>query len=107
MFFFCWKFLESLGKEISWIDKRTIKIKEKTPPDLNKIREDLIAKFRGSVLLFGPLLARCGELKFPQPGGCLIGARPISTHLDAFSQLGAKVEVRGFRKRRIFLLKGW
>ena len=86
--------LESLGKEISWTGKRSVKIKEKTAPDPDKIREDLIAKFRGSVLLFGPLLARCGKIKFPQPGGCLIGARPISTHLDTFSQLDVSVEVK-------------
>jgi UDP-N-acetylglucosamine 1-carboxyvinyltransferase len=97
--------LESLGKEISWTGKRTIKIKEKTAPDPDKIREDLIARFRGSVLLFGPLLARCGKLKFPQPGGCLIGARPISTHLDAFSQLGVKVEVRVSEKGEYFYLE--
>ena len=97
--------LESLGKEISWIGKRSIKIKEKTAPDSDKIREDLVAKFRGSVLLFGPLLARCGTLKFPQPGGCLIGARPISTHLDAFSQLGVKVEVKVSEKGEYFHLE--
>jgi len=97
--------LESLGKEISWTGKRSIKIKEKTAPDPDKIREDLVVKFRGSVLLFGPLLARCGKLKFPQPGGCLIGARPISTHLDAFSQLGIKVTVRVAEKGEYFYLE--
>lgn len=97
--------LESLGKEISWIGKRSVKIKEKIAPDPDKIREDLIAKFRGSVLLFGPLLARCGKIKFPQPGGCLIGARPISTHLDAFSQLGVNVEVKESEKGEYFHLE--
>jgi len=97
--------LESLGKEISWTGKRSVKIKEKTAPDPDKIREDLIAKFRGSVLLFGPLLARCGKIKFPQPGGCLIGARPISTHLDAFSQLGVSVEVKESEKGEYFYLE--
>jgi len=97
--------LESLGKEISWTGKRSIKIKEKKAPDPNKIKEKLVTKFRGSVLLFGPLLARCGQLKFPQPGGCLIGARPISTHLDAFSQLGVKVEVRVSEKGEYFYLE--
>jgi UDP-N-acetylglucosamine 1-carboxyvinyltransferase len=97
--------LESLGKEISWIGKRAIKIKEKTAPEPDKIREDLVTKFRGSVLLFGPLLARCGKVKFPQPGGCLIGARPISTHLDAFSQLGVNVKVKESEKGEYFNLE--
>ncbi len=97
--------LESLGKEISWTGKRSITIKEKTAPNPDKIREDLVAKFRGSVLLFGPLLARCGKIKFPQPGGCLIGARPISTHLDAFSQLGVSVKVKESEKGEYFNLE--
>jgi len=36
-------------------------------------------------------LARFREIKFPPPGGCVIGARPVDTHLDAFSQLGVKI----------------
>ncbi len=88
------KILESLGAEISWEGKRTLKIRAKNiNPD--KIRKDLISKFRGSVLFFGPLLARFHKAKLPQPGGCLIGARPVDTHLDAFSQLGVKVSSEG------------
>lgn len=82
--------LESMGVDISWQDKRTLKIKARTC-DPSKIRQDLILRLRGSVLLFGPLLAKFSEAKLPQPGGCVIGARPIDTHLDAFSQLGADI----------------
>ncbi|MEA3452968.1 MAG: UDP-N-acetylglucosamine 1-carboxyvinyltransferase [Patescibacteria group bacterium] len=97
--------LESLGKEITWTGKRSVLIKEKIAPDPSKIRMDLIAKFRGSVLLFGPLLARCGKIKFAQPGGCLIGARPISTHLDAFEQLGVSVKIKEAKKGEYFELE--
>jgi len=48
-------------------------------------------KLRGSVLFAGPLLARFGKVDLPQPGGDAIGARPINTHLDAFSQLGVEI----------------
>ncbi len=82
--------LESMGAKISWLAKRTIQIETRNV-NPSKIREDLILKFRGSVLFFGPLLARFGKIELPQPGGCIIGARPISTHLDAFSQLGVKI----------------
>lgn len=99
------KILEGLGKEISWVGKRSIKIKEKEAPAPDKIKQDLVRRFRGSVLLFGPLLARCRKLNFPQPGGCLIGARPISTHLDAFSQLGIKIEVIVSEKGEYFHLE--
>ena len=97
--------LEGLGKEIIWTGTRAIRIREKIAPDPKNIRQDLVAKFRGSVLLFGPILARCGKLNFPQPGGCLIGARPISTHLDAFSQLGVKTKVKASNKSEYFQLE--
>ncbi len=97
--------LESLGKKISWIGERAVRIEEKECPDNGKIKQDLVRKFRGSVLLLGPLLARCRKIKFPQPGGCLIGSRPISTHLDAFFQLGVEVKVEMGEKGEYFNLE--
>ena len=46
-------------------------------------------------MFVGPLLATCGEVSFPHPGGCVIGAgtRPIDMFLDGFAKMGAKVEV--------------
>ncbi|MCP6726565.1 MAG: UDP-N-acetylglucosamine 1-carboxyvinyltransferase [Patescibacteria group bacterium] len=83
--------LEGMGAKAEWIDKRTIKLNTKKL-DPKKIDKDIVELLRGSVLLFGPLLARFGKVYLPQPGGCVIGARPIDTHLDAFSQLGVKVK---------------
>ena len=82
--------LEDLGAEVSWLDKRKVKIVCK---DINpkKLSPKIICRFRGSILVIGPLLARFGKVRIPSPGGCLIGTRPLDTHLDAFTQLGAKV----------------
>lgn len=85
--------MESMNVKISWQGKRTLKINAKDL-DPSKIKEDIVRKFRGSILLIGPLLARFGEIEFPHPGGCIIGARPIETHLDAFEQLGVKITSR-------------
>ena len=82
--------LESMGAEVKWKGKRTVTINTKKL-DPSKIDSDLVCRFRGSVLLYGPLLARFGKAYLPQPGGCIIGARPIDTHLDAFAQLGVKI----------------
>lgn len=46
---------------------------------------------RSSVIFLGPLLARFGKVTFPEPGGDLIGKRPINWHLSSLSQLGARV----------------
>ncbi|MBI2042306.1 MAG: UDP-N-acetylglucosamine 1-carboxyvinyltransferase [Candidatus Nealsonbacteria bacterium] len=86
--------LKSMGAEISWEGERCIKIKNSDiHPD--QMRGDLIKLLRGSILLFGPLLARFGKVAFPQPGGCVIGARPIDVHLDGFRQLGAQIVKEG------------
>lgn len=54
----------------------------------------LADKFRTSVMFVGPLLARFGEVKFPHPGGCVIGAgsRPIDLFLEGFKTFGATIE---------------
>ncbi|HZB90351.1 MAG TPA: UDP-N-acetylglucosamine 1-carboxyvinyltransferase [Stellaceae bacterium] len=55
---------------------------------------DLVRKMRASVLVLGPLLARCGEAKVSLPGGCAIGPRPVDLHLKGLERLGATVELR-------------
>ncbi len=52
---------------------------------------DLVRKMRASILVLGPLVARCGEAKVSLPGGCAIGTRPVDLHIKALQQLGADV----------------
>ncbi|MCW8858594.1 MAG: UDP-N-acetylglucosamine 1-carboxyvinyltransferase [Deltaproteobacteria bacterium] len=52
---------------------------------------DLVKTMRASVLVLGPLLARCGRARVSLPGGCAIGARPIDLHLKGLEALGAKI----------------
>lgn len=59
--------------------------------------KELAGKMRASVLLTAPLLARCGRVKFPYPGGCVIGRRPIDLHIEALEQMNVNfVEEDGF-----------
>jgi len=55
---------------------------------------DLVRKMRASVVVLGPLLARCGGARVSLPGGCAIGTRPVDLHLKALGQLGAEIELR-------------
>lgn len=72
---------------------------------------DLCRRLRASLLLAGPLLARCGEVELPLAGGDFIGRRRVDTHLLAFRGLGAECEVnrsyalshRGLRGAELFL----
>jgi len=60
---------------------------------------ELVRTMRASVLVLGPLLAKCGKAEVSLPGGCAIGARPVDLHLMALEALGARIEIeRGFIK---------
>ncbi len=55
---------------------------------------DLVRKMRASVLVLGPLVARCGRGRVSLPGGCAIGTRPVDLHIQGLQRLGAEVELR-------------
>lgn len=52
---------------------------------------NLSKRFRASVVLTGPILARYKKVSFPHPGGCVLGGRPIDVFLSAYEKLGAKI----------------
>src|SRR5438067_11023265 len=54
---------------------------------------DLVRKMRASVLVLGPLVARCGRGRVSLPGGCAIGTRPVDLHLKGLERLGAQLEL--------------
>ena len=102
--------LGDLGVETEWLGENEVRV---NAAGLNRteVDEELSDRIRGSFLLAGPLLARCGHVLLSPPGGDFIGRRPLDTHVHAFEQLGAEVQIgRRFelkatklRGRRIFL----
>jgi UDP-N-acetylglucosamine 1-carboxyvinyltransferase len=54
---------------------------------------DLVKKMRASILVLGPLLARCGNVVVSLPGGCAIGARPVDQHIKGLQAMGADIHV--------------
>src|SRR6185503_8991118 len=83
--------LAQLGVEVAWIDDNSVRLCAAgvTAPVID---EELSSQIRASFLLAGPLLARFGAAKMPPPGGDFIGRRRLDAHLDAFADLGARVE---------------
>jgi UDP-N-acetylglucosamine 1-carboxyvinyltransferase len=53
----------------------------------------LVRKMRASILVLGPLLARCGVARVALPGGDDLGARPIDWHLEGLEAMGAGFEL--------------
>lgn len=82
--------LRSLGAEIDWADEHSLLIK--VNKDLNDTAsDDLVRQMRASAQVMGPLLTRIGRVKLFQPGGCVIGQRPLDLHLKGFQAMGAAI----------------
>jgi UDP-N-acetylglucosamine 1-carboxyvinyltransferase len=68
---------------------------------------ELVKTMRASILVLGPLLARCGEADVSLPGGCAIGSRPVDLHIEGLRAMGAEITVEaGYIKARANRLKG-
>ncbi len=82
----------SLGVKAEWSGRNTLAIHAR---DVRASALDpaLCARIRASILLAAPLLARCGAVTLPPPGGNVIGRRRVDTHFLALEQLGAKCDV--------------
>jgi UDP-N-acetylglucosamine 1-carboxyvinyltransferase len=82
--------LRSVGAEAEWTGPNEIRVhaEDVSTTDLD---EELSREIRSSLLLAGPLLARCGRVTVPPPGGDVIGRRRIDTHMHAFDALGARI----------------
>lgn len=70
--------------------------------ELNNLTKNILDpkfanKLRASIMFVGPMLARLGEVRFPHPGGCVIGAgtRPIDLFLEGFQAMGAEISHDG------------
>jgi UDP-N-acetylglucosamine 1-carboxyvinyltransferase len=67
----------------------------------------LVERMRASIVVMGPLLARCGEARVSRPGGDDFGPRPINFHLSGLEAMGATVETsHGFVIARAERLHG-
>lgn len=82
--------LASLGAEVEWRGKHTVAVTAKNI-DAKKINHQEVARLRSSVLLLGALAARVERFSLRQPGGCVIGARPVGTHINALEKLGISI----------------
>jgi UDP-N-acetylglucosamine 1-carboxyvinyltransferase len=82
--------LEALGCTVTRSSPHELAI---SVPDAKDLRPEapaqLFAATRSSIVVLGPLLARCGEADMALPGGDDFGQRPINFHTDGLSAMGA------------------
>jgi UDP-N-acetylglucosamine 1-carboxyvinyltransferase len=88
-----------VGVEVQHLASGAVRVHAAEEPK-RELDEELCRRIRASILLSGPLLARCGEAIVPPPGGDVIGRRRLDTHIDALERLGADIHVnRRFHMR--------
>ncbi len=90
--------LEGIGAKVEHLERNVVRIQATGEiscfPDT-----ELSKQIRASILLAGPLLARCGQVAVAKPGGDAIGRRRVDTHLLALEALGAQIEVSAYEYR--------
>ena len=99
------KVLQNLGVEIHSEDK-TYRM-DASRLSNHEAPYELVKTMRASILVLGPLVARCRRARVSLPGGCAIGARPINLHLMGLEAMGAKVELKhGYIEAKADRLRG-
>ncbi len=86
--------LQSLGAEVASMQNGLVLAMSSHKVDNHTADYEIVRKFRASILVLGPLLARDGHAIVSLPGGCAIGARPVDLHLKAFEAMGAELDLR-------------
>lgn len=84
--------MQALGVDVVRPDAHSVRICARGLSS-TALRPELCRQIRASFLLAGPLLARCGRVELPPPGGDIIGRRRVDTHLLALQALGARLTV--------------
>jgi UDP-N-acetylglucosamine 1-carboxyvinyltransferase len=85
--------LRGIGARVERLDNGDVSVT--TPPDGDLAPSgpyELFERMRASVVVLGLLLARCGSVRVPLPGGDDFGDRPIDFHLTGLTAMGARFE---------------
>src|ERR671933_19286 len=97
--------LADVGAAVEWIAPNEVRVHA---PEILKyeLDEELCSRIRASFLLAGPLLARCGRVRVPPPGGDVIGRRRLDPHIHALRELGAEIDANGRYEMQTAGLRG-
>ncbi len=86
------KLLGRMGVQIERPSQNRLSLTAETVGDPTAPYE-LVKTMRASVLVLGPLLARCGRARVSLPGGCAIGQRPVDQHVKGLQAMGARISI--------------
>ena len=82
--------LRALGCQVERPAEHELVIDVPPSGDINPVAPGhLFEAMRASIVVLGPLLARCGQANMALPGGDDFGQRPINFHTDGLTAMGA------------------
>jgi UDP-N-acetylglucosamine 1-carboxyvinyltransferase len=84
--------LRDLGVELTPLGEGSWRIHARNVTK-TELDPKLAAHTRASFVFAGPMLGRMGRVCLPIPGGDVIGGRPLDTHVQALTALGANVSM--------------
>jgi UDP-N-acetylglucosamine 1-carboxyvinyltransferase len=85
--------LRALGATVVRLDDGDVSVTTPRAGDLVPAGPyELFERMRASVVVLGLLLARCGSVRMPLPGGDDFGDRPIDFHVNGLAAMGARFE---------------
>ena len=84
--------IRSAGVGADWTARNSLAIHAKSLRSAD-LDPRLCASIRASILLAAPMIARCGAVTLPPPGGDVIGRRRLDTHFLALQQLGVEFKL--------------
>jgi UDP-N-acetylglucosamine 1-carboxyvinyltransferase len=84
--------IRSAGVSADWSARNSLSIHAKALRSAD-LDPRLCASIRASILLAAPMIARCGAVTLPPPGGDVIGRRRLDTHFLALQQLGVEFDL--------------
>ncbi len=91
--------LKSLGSSAVWTGEHQVTICNRDST-LHNPDYHLVKSLRASILFLGSFLTRFHTIDIAEPGGCIIGNRPLDTHFLGLSKLGARID----KKKGIYKL---
>ncbi|MDG2028096.1 MAG: UDP-N-acetylglucosamine 1-carboxyvinyltransferase [Acidimicrobiales bacterium] len=87
--------LRATGTSVDWDDSAAPILEITVPATIEPVAPyELVEQFRASIVVLGPMLARCGEARVALPGGDDFGPRPIDMHVRGLTELGVEFETK-------------
>jgi UDP-N-acetylglucosamine 1-carboxyvinyltransferase len=81
--------LRALGCRVERTAQRQLIVESPPTDELIPVAPyELVEKMRASIVVLGPLLARCGTARVSMPGGDDFGSRPIDIHIAGLTSMG-------------------